>query len=208
MNTQPIVGMEDGLIVNSLFETIQGEGPLTGYPAVFLRLSGCVLRCTFCDTEYASGDRIDLNELVEHLQSLSSRLLVITGGEPLRQGSVGQLINTLGINWKIQIETSGAVCHPHIIPFLERCMVVCSPKTGKVQPIISEKAFCWKYVLEADKVDTDGLPVGVAKPYNSNIWVGPCWDQHYSENLKAAIHSCQTFGYRLNVQVHKYIQVP
>lgn len=207
MNQQKVVGMEDGLIVNSLFYTIQGEGPLTGCPAVFLRLSGCVLQCSFCDTEYTLGDRVELDELVLHLNTFKCRLLVVTGGEPLRQGQLGPLIGKLD-HWKIQIETSGAVCHPDIIPFLRRCMVVCSPKSGKVQNVVREEAFCWKYVLEADKVGDDGLPKGVAKPGNSNVWVGPCWDENYSENLNAAILSCQQFGYRLNVQLHKYIQVP
>src|ERR1700756_5367366 len=99
-NPQRPIDGGDGrtLAVQSIFYTLQGEGPFSGQPAVFIRLAGCNLACTFCDTDFESGieNRMETDVLIEHVGNLlaASRLVVLTGGEPLRQ-NVGPLIDRL-----------------------------------------------------------------------------------------------------------------
>ena len=80
----------DRLRVNEIFHSIQGESTLAGRPCVFVRLTGCQMRCVWCDTEYAfyDGDWMTLDEIVERVRSFGCPLVEVTGGEPLLQPAV------------------------------------------------------------------------------------------------------------------------
>jgi organic radical activating enzyme len=107
-----VVGAGDELDVQAVFGTIQGEGPLAGSPSVFVRLWGCNLRCHFCDTDFESSTwRPSLDELFARIkaQDVCADLIVLTGGEPLRQ-PIGKFIErALDSSWRVQIETAGTV---------------------------------------------------------------------------------------------------
>ena len=203
MNNQEISGLVDGLVIQNIFDTIQGEGPWMGMPCTFIRIAGCVLRCSWCDTFYSSGQSMSVSEV---LAAVRRKRVVITGGEPLRCGELGALISQLiDQGCEVQIETSGAVFHPSID--LSSCTVVCSPKTSRIHSRLIPLVDHWKYVLLYDEIDpVDGLPNKLFRGEN-NIWVGPCWNENYDLNLRGAITSCMSFGYRLNVQLHKWIGV-
>ena len=100
------------LTVNEIFFSIQGEGTRAGRPSAFLRLTGCPLRCVWCDTAYAfyEGKKRDEDDVLEELRRLPTRLLCLTGGEPLSQPAafpfVGRLLDD---GWEVVIETSGHV---------------------------------------------------------------------------------------------------
>lgn len=104
------------LSVHSIFYTIQGEGPFTGRPAVFVRLAGCNLQCNFCDTDYTVGRQLmTVAEIVREVYEVVSNkshvpeLVVITGGEPFRQ-PIGDLIRELNASRRhVQIETNGTL---------------------------------------------------------------------------------------------------
>ena len=99
------------LKVHSIFETIQGEGPYSGYQAIFIRLSGCNLACEFCDTEFDDYSILEIHDILKKIKSFEqiNPLIVITGGEPFRQ-NISQLCKLLIINnFKIQIETNGTL---------------------------------------------------------------------------------------------------
>lgn len=106
--------------ISEIFYSIQGEGALTGVPSVFVRTSGCNLRCTWCDTPYASwnpeGADLSVAEVMEHVLEFQSRFVVITGGEPMIARGVHELAAALreaGLH--ITIETAGTVA-PNGIP--------------------------------------------------------------------------------------------
>ena len=122
------------LWVQEVFATLQGEGPFAGEPAVFVRLAGCNLRCFWCDTEFESSSwHPSMEELVERIESTRAPhcdLVVLTGGEPLRQ-DVSLLIDALlGRGHRVQIETNGTLWVD--LPEDERLTVVCSPKTTRL----------------------------------------------------------------------------
>jgi 7-carboxy-7-deazaguanine synthase len=96
--------------VNEIFLSIQGESTWAGLPCVFVRLTGCNLRCTWCDTAYAfyEGHQMDIADVVAKVDSLGCGLVEITGGEPLLQPGVHPLIATLlERSYEVMIETSG-----------------------------------------------------------------------------------------------------
>ena len=95
------------LDVVEIFPTIQGEGPNSGLPATFVRLAGCHLRCYFCDTDFTSKrTTMTLGGIVSLIKS-NTKLVVLTGGEPMRQNIV-PLCSALAPNHHVQIETSGS----------------------------------------------------------------------------------------------------
>lgn len=106
---------EPELFVHSIFYSLQGEGPRAGVPSVFLRLAGCNLRCSYCDTPEAlgKGGGLEVNEVVRKTVELASRAenLVITGGEPLLQTRVLELFleEALGFFPYVEIETNGTL---------------------------------------------------------------------------------------------------
>jgi len=211
------------LNVVSIFYTIQGEGPYAGFPAVFLRLAGCNLRCSWCDTDFETGAHSMLaTEVYDEVLKQSkgrAEICVITGGEPMLQNIVPviKLLNHYGL--KVQIETAGTVW----VSGLEKCdyTIVCSPKTPKINPIVSDNCRHFKYVvgvgdqIEHGRVVTatqpGAKPAALAYPdKGKHIWVQPR-DDHDEEknaaNLAFARDFSLEYGYRMGVQLHKIINV-
>ena len=232
INSQPISKSDqrdDGsLEVHSVFYTIQGEGPLTGHPAVFVRLAGCNLQCPMCDTEYTLGKlgRMSPEALMVLVREAhpAPRLVVITGGEPFRQNITLFTSLLLDEGYQVQVETNGTLPPP--LGMLMDVMIVVSPKTGKVAPelLYSGRAFAFKYVLDHRSVDPeDGLPLRaldhtahprVARPPEDMplgaIYVQPADAKSVALNLKnleAVKHTCLKHGYTLQLQTHKLIDM-
>jgi 7-carboxy-7-deazaguanine synthase len=98
--------------INEIFYSIQGEGKWTGLPNIFIRTTGCNLRCTYCDTKYAykKGTEKTLEEIIKELEKYKCKKICITGGEPLLQKEIFSLIdNLIKSNYKILIETNGSL---------------------------------------------------------------------------------------------------
>ena len=101
----------DTLIINEIFYSIQGETSRTGFPTTFVRLTGCPLRCSYCDTEYAfkNGSKMSFNEISSTIKKNNSKYVTVTGGEPLAQKDVIPLLKYLcDMNYSVSIETSNA----------------------------------------------------------------------------------------------------
>ncbi len=100
-----------------LFHSIQGEGKLSGVPSVFVRASGCNLRCTWCDTPYASWDPegadVPIDEIVQQVKSFNTRHVVLTGGEPMIMPDIPSLASALKVlGHHVTIETAATVYKP------------------------------------------------------------------------------------------------
>jgi organic radical activating enzyme len=103
--------------VAEVFYSIQGEGVTAGLPAVFVRLQGCSVGCSWCDTKYSwdpeAGSAVELDALVEEVSAYPCRRAVVTGGEPLESPSFALLLKALGVEgFAIEVETSGTVPPP------------------------------------------------------------------------------------------------
>jgi 7-carboxy-7-deazaguanine synthase len=100
------------LRINELFHSLQGETRTLGLPTVFVRLTGCPLRCVYCDTEYAfqGGDVLPLSEIAERVGGFGARYVTVTGGEPLAQPNCWPLLALLcDQGYEVSLETSGAM---------------------------------------------------------------------------------------------------
>jgi len=225
----------DTLSVRSVFKSIQGEGPFVGEPCVFVRLAGCNLRCPGCDTDYTSGRRtVDVYELYKEVKALAGelRLVVLTGGEPMRQDIAPLVYDLIDGGFRVQVETNGTIVAPGLPWGDAEFSVVCSPKTSEVDRTVISLAKAVKYVVRAgDLSEEDGLPLfgfGARLPCgqppkvqkrialpppkmpNRYIYLQPedAKDPTLNQaNLKAAMDSCLRFGYRLSLQIHKIIGV-
>lgn len=111
--------------INEIFYSLQGEGHYTGTPAVFVRLSGCNLRCPFCDTQHLPFREMTEEEIAGHVSQYPTRHVVITGGEPALQLTPALTDLLHGRGYFIQMETNGSVRLPDGV---EVDWITCSPK--------------------------------------------------------------------------------
>lgn len=140
--------------ISELFFSIQGEGELTGIPSVFVRTSGCNLRCRWCDTKYSSwtpeGENVDIEELVEKVCSYPARHVVITGGEPMIAKDVKEFVDLLKQSGKhITIETAGTIAPNGI-----QCdLASISPKLSDSTPEKGEISEEWIERHDSTRID-------------------------------------------------------
>ncbi len=100
------------LLINEIFYSLQGEGHDIGIPTIFIRLTGCNLRCKYCDTEYAfyEGIEMEIEEIFRKINKWKCKRVCITGGEPLLQNEVYNLIDSLlEKNYEVSVETNGSI---------------------------------------------------------------------------------------------------
>jgi 7-carboxy-7-deazaguanine synthase len=123
------------LKINEIFKSIQGESSHTGLPCVFVRLTGCNLRCTWCDTEYAfyEGKGMTVEDVVDTVDKCGISLVEITGGEPLMQKEAIPLMQTLlEKNYTVMLETGGALPVDEVPEQVIKIMDLKCPGSGEV----------------------------------------------------------------------------
>lgn len=121
--------------ITEIFHSLQGEARTVGWPTVFIRLTGCPLRCSYCDTEYAfhGGEWMGLEEIVAQTRSHGARYVTVTGGEPLAQPNVDRLIHRLADEgWEVSVETSGAMDISVLDERIVRVMDLKTPGSGEL----------------------------------------------------------------------------
>jgi 7-carboxy-7-deazaguanine synthase len=126
--------MSETLRITEIFFSIQGESSHAGRPCVFVRLTGCNLRCTWCDSEYTftGGERIAIDDVLARVKSYGCNLVEITGGEPLAQADVFQLIQRLcDDGFEVLIETSGSIDVTPVDPRAKIILDVKCPGSGE-----------------------------------------------------------------------------
>ena len=207
----------DGLSlkVTEIFETIQGEGPLAGQAALFIRLSGCNLACSFCDTEFDKYTIHSPDQIVERASNLESnlRLIVITGGEPMRQNIAPLCDAMLAHGFDIQVETNGTIYRP----LDKRVMFVCSPKFEgekeyKIDPRFFDHSFYYKFLVNArDQKSHSYYEKFLSKNYvREQLSLQPMDEYDAIKNAANIEHTVKLVkdgGFRLSLQLHKILGV-
>lgn len=194
----------NSLLVTSIFATLQGEGPLSGQPSVFVRLAKCNLACSFCDTYFDKGEWLEFGEIAARarqaiIQAVGEQdhggawNLVITGGEPtLQPNLVGFLLSQIGHWSEVQIESNGLI--ERQLPL--STILVVSPKCSEPGPhpgarghflkprqTVLDRADCLKFVVDADPQNPYHRPPSWALQWMHEsglpVYVSPM--NHYQE---------------------------
>jgi 7-carboxy-7-deazaguanine synthase len=121
------------LLVTEIFHSLQGETSLVGVPFAFIRLTGCNLRCRYCDSTYAfkGGKRMRISEVIETIEPYRVKHVLLTGGEPLLQRQTPELAKTLTqLGYQVSIETHGEVSIEAVAPFTRIIMDIKTPSSG------------------------------------------------------------------------------
>lgn len=133
-NLKPETAHADRLRVTEIFYSLQGEARTVGFPTVFIRLTGCPLRCTYCDTEYAfyGGQWTELGEILQRVAEHAPRYVTVTGGEPLAQQPCRELLTALcQRGYEVSLETGGALDIAGIDPRVSIVMDLKTPGSGE-----------------------------------------------------------------------------
>jgi len=208
------------LRVTEIFRSIQGESSHAGRPCTFVRLTGCPMRCVWCDSEYTftGGEHIPLADVVAQVHSLGCNLVEVTGGEPLAQKSAFALISKLcDDGFEVLIETGGYVSTEDVDSRAKVILDVKCPGSGE------EARNDWSNLarLRADRdevkfVVTDMNDWEFAKRIIADyrlecctkaILISPAWQQIDLKQLAELIASCG-LKVRMQLQLHKYIWGP
>ena len=203
------------LRVNEIFKSIQGESFYAGIPCVFVRLTGCNLRCSYCDTTYVydEGTEMSANEILSTIKGYGCKNVCITGGEPLLQSSIIKLIDLLKkSHYKIFVETGGSINIDILPKAVTRIMDIKCPDSGMDKEmdwdnidrlkssdevkfiILSKKDYEWakriirKYKLTGRAQILFGVAYGRMKPKTLAGWI-------LKDNLEV----------RFQLQLQKYI---
>jgi len=199
--------------VAEIFRSIQGEGSHQGYPCTFIRLAGCNLACSWCDTPHArtGGTEMTLGEIARRIGEIPGHYICITGGEPLLQGD--QLLPLLKYlkerGYIIDIETNGTVDFKKFQPYASICMDVKCPSSGEASDHsllcnISENDAV-KFVV-ADRKDCDYATVVLRDhPVKGEIFFSPVFGSDYRQIADFIVTS--DLRVRLQFQLHKIIGV-
>src|SRR5262245_263420 len=128
--------MREQLRITEIFHSLQGETSTVGLPTVFVRLTGCPLRCQYCDTAYAfsGGQILTLEEILERVTAFGARYVTVTGGEPLAQPACLPLLRALAdAGFETSLETSGALDVGEVDPRIVRVVDFKTPGSGEVE---------------------------------------------------------------------------
>ena len=208
------------LRVTEIFRSIQGESTHAGRPCTFVRLTGCPMRCTWCDSEYTftGGEHLSIEDVVKQVSDFGCRLVEGTGGEPLAQREAFDLIGRLGDDgYEVLVETGGYVS---IEDLDQRAKVILDvkcpasgeaernhwPNLGRLRPDLDEV----KFVI-ADRADWDFARRVVGEYDLENlarsILISPAWEQIDLQELANWIAE-SGLNVRMQLQMHKYIWGP
>jgi len=140
------------LNINEIFFSLQGESSKVGLPTIFIRLSGCPLRCQYCDTAYAfhEGSKISIDNIIQDIAQYQTKHVTVTGGEPLAQRACHELLRKLcDGGYHVSLETSGAI---NIANVDERVMKIVDIKTPSSEEESKNKFENFKYLNKDDQL--------------------------------------------------------
>jgi 7-carboxy-7-deazaguanine synthase len=213
--------MSEFLRVTEIFHSIQGESTWAGLPCTFVRITGCPLRCVWCDTEYAfhGGERLSLDEIVARVDALGTKLVEITGGEPLAHRNAFVLVRRLlDHGYTVLVETSGAIDVSALDPRAHKIMDLKCPGSGEaarnlwsnleyltprdeIKFVIADRA---DYEWARDVVQSHGLGEQVRNGTLRAILFSPVWDRIEFRELAEWILE-DRLPVRFQIQLHKSI---
>lgn len=207
------------LKVNEIFKSIQGESTYAGLPCTFVRLAGCNLRCTYCDTNYAyyEGKEISDEDIIAKIDEYGVKCVEFTGGEPMLQEETPNLIKTLlDKGYNVLIETNGSICIGCLDKRLNIIMDYKTPKSGmseRMRPknfeflkptdqikfvLMDESDYIWAKDIILENKLTDKF---------EHVLMSPAYGELSPKDLVEWVLK-DDLHVRVQLQIHKYIWAP
>ena len=205
--------MNTELNINEIFYSLQGEAREVGFPTIFIRLTGCPLRCTYCDTEYAfkGNNLFSIDEILSEIGQYNTKFICVTGGEPLAQINCHILLDRLvKENYRVSLETSGSIDIGDINPGVSIVMDVKTPSSNesaqnKVSNIAKLQAKDQLKFVIGLKADFDWSVELLSKhPTQAEVLFSPVFNAITPTKLAQWILDAQ-LNVRLQVQLHKLL---
>lgn len=204
--------------INEIFFSIQGESTYAGNPTVFIRTSGCPLRCTYCDTTYAyyDGTKMTVDNILKEVEKHKTRYVCVTGGEPLIHKDIHILLDRLvEKNYFVSLETSGNISCEGVNPRVKKVIDVKTPDSGAANSFLLENLKFndvnteFKFVLNSEKdfywaeefSEKNGLNL------TATVLYSPAFGKIDEKWLAKKMLSNNSYA-RLQLQLHKYIWSP
>jgi len=220
----PRDGPEPFLRITEIFHSVQGESTWAGVPCTFVRITGCPLRCVWCDTAYAfhGGERMTLAAIVERVRAMGTPVVEVTGGEPLAHPNAFPLVRTLlDEGFTVLVETSGAFDVAPLDPRAHKIMDLKCPGSGEsarnlwenldhltardeVKFVVKDRAD-WEWTR--DVIRSRGLHRRVEEGALRALLVSPAWGEVDLEALAGWVLE-EGLPVRFQVQLHKLIWGP
>ena len=201
--------------ITEIFFSIQGESSHVGKPCVFVRLTGCSLRCVWCDTKYAfgGGKEIPLEAVLASVEEHPTRLVEITGGEPLEQDETYPLMESLlARNYTVMLETGGHVRLDRVPPEVIKIIDIKCPDSGEGH------TFCWENIAFAAAHDEFKFVIASRRDYewsrdvvrnqlrgiSNTVLFSPAYEQIPPRQLAEWVLA-DGLPVRVQLQIHKYL---
>ena len=212
---RPSAAPAERLRITEIFHSLQGEARTVGFPTVFVRLTGCPLRCGYCDTAYAfhGGRWMDMDEVLRQVAVFGAHRVTVTGGEPLAQKNCAVLLTRLcDAGHEVSIETSGALPIAALDPRVVRVMDLKTPGSGECARNLMENLTALKtrdqvkFVI-CDRADYEWSRALVAEhglAARCQVLFSPSHEQ-LSPRILADWILADKLAVRLQVQLHKYL---
>lgn len=215
VDTGSIHSAEQRVRITEIFHSLQGESLPVGCPTAFIRLTGCPLRCVYCDTEYAfhGGRQMSISEILERVAEYACQYVCVTGGEPLAQRNCIILLQQLcDLDYKVSLETSGALDISDVDQRVSIVMDLKTPESGESKKncwenleilkrddqlkfVVSNRAdYDWARSVIREKSLTDRLPV----------LMSPAWGCGIERDLAEWILA-DRLAVRFQIQLHKVL---
>jgi 7-carboxy-7-deazaguanine synthase len=204
--------------INEIFYSIQGESSWSGFPTVFVRTSGCHLRCDYCDTTYAyhDGSMMAVTEVLQKVAATSAKYVCVTGGEPLLQPAIYELLKQLcDIGYRVSLETSGDIACGKVDRRVKKIIDVKTPDSGEPDAFCLENLHFvdgdteFKFVIcsEGDFFWAEDFARQKGLFEKSNVLYSPSFGKIEEKWLAQKILGEKSSA-RLQLQLHKYIWSP
>jgi organic radical activating enzyme len=191
------------LKVKEIFYSLQGEGGRQGEASIFIRLSGCNLKCDFCDTDFSGGDMLKLTDILAVIKQFPCRWIVWTGGEPTLQLTGEPIAFFKRAGYFQAIESNGHYPLPAALDY-----TVVSPKgepdyARKINPVVDE--------IRLPVKKGDAIPAFGRLPEAKSRFLSPVFTENVfatKENINYCVEQIkQSTGWRLSLQIHKLISI-
>jgi 7-carboxy-7-deazaguanine synthase len=206
--------VRDRLKVAEIFFSVQGEARFSGWPTVFVRLTGCPLRCQYCDTAYAftGGTSWSIDDIVADVAEHATPYVCVTGGEPLAQPACRALLRSLcEAGFDVSLETSGALDIADVDPRVCRVVDIKTPGSGEVErnrwenlALLTDRDALKLVICDADDYAWARDVVAERGPFPCPVFFSPSYEQLAAGTLADWILR-DRLPVRLQLQLHKVL---